>query len=648
MSTYSRSYPVSIDFIKNQHTSGYNPSYFQNLKIPMKSSSYIAPKVLHVSGAIGDRLQHQLKNPNKDIREAAVTELERRIIKMQGRCPSNIIDDLKIRDFQLDPSVMSQYLAGPGIYDHSFQDGVSCLIDAMISTNPDDPSSDIRLRKWITDIKRIGKPSAEGLAFKLQNGNYPLYVIKVASNPKYDTLAHEAVVGMGAINRIRDRIPNFVHTYAAFSCSPPILDTSGNVVSWCPKDTVSKNTSITYLVLENIDNATPLSSLASSLTNDEFLQIYLQLLNALNVAYKEFDYTHYDLHSDNVLIQTLPYTVSIPLYNPRGGLLYIKTTRLARIIDFGLSHIYLQGQHFGKFGYEYYNLDPESSFPMYDAYKILLSSYWNSLKNTSTGITDIVRKIYSFFNEGYSLEQRISYHNTNLNTDYFQPSTNLKSITFDFLILYILDNFVDLSSPESFIVKYQPTDAIATICHDKCVTWNTFIKSIFDKTRLPSTLTDYCHAITAIDKLSNPQYKQSLKLWLKQFDTQKTYFHEKHIFHQNINSYIKELNTVKLDTVNHPNFNTFLYSENIYKLIRIRSAFIDSTLWVTSVICAFNSHIIPPNVSHDITNILKLISAIRHRINSYRSIIEYNINYAFLYNIFFDDDITTCHNLLLS
>lgn len=619
--------------------------------------AFAPPKVICVPGSIKDRLGEQLKNKNRETRGAAVTELERRITQMQGRCPSDIVDDLRIRNFQLDASLMGEYLAQPGIYDHSFQDGMGCFIDAMVSNNPEDLIPDLRLRKWITNIRRIGGKSAEGMAFLLESGSYPLYVIKVTADPSDDTLAHEAVIGMGAINTLRDRIPNFVHTYGAFRCSPPILDASGNVVSWCPSrgngelsgpSSYNKDSGITYLVLENIDNAQTLASLSHTLTREEFLQIYLQLLNALNVAYKAFDYTHYDLHASNVLIQTLSYTVSVPLYDPRGGLLYIKTNRLARIIDFGLSHIYLQGQHFGKFGFEFLNLDPESSFPMYDAYKVLLSSYWYSLSNmkntSSNAITEIVGQIYSYFNEGKSLNQRLAERDNDTNNDYFQPSMNLKSVTFDSLMIYILDNFV---SP-SFVAKDQPSDAIATVCQDRCVNWDTFNKSVFDQSRLPNTLTDYCQAITAINKLTDAKYKQSLNTWLKQFDLDKAYTYERQVFLDNLNSNIDQLNSLQLTTVNDPNFNTSLYAENVYNLIRVRSAFLDNTLWVTSVICAFNSTASLSKVNNDITSLLKSTTSVRDRINNYLSIIQYNRDNASLYNIYFDVNTVAAHNILLT
>jgi len=199
--------------------------------------AFAPPKIICVSNnKVGnERLGDNLKSPDILIREGALRELEKRIIKMQGQCPSDIINNLKVRTFQLDATLMGEYLALPGIYDHTFQDGMGCLIDALISNDENNIYPDLRLRRLITNISKIGAESVEGMAFQLQSGQYPLYVIKVPTNPKYDTLTHEAVIGMGAINTLRNRIPNFVHTYGAFRCFPPIIDRSNNVVSWCAK-----------------------------------------------------------------------------------------------------------------------------------------------------------------------------------------------------------------------------------------------------------------------------------------------------------------------------------------------------------------------------------------------------------------------------
>ncbi|CAH6418460.1 Protein kinase [uncultured virus] len=938
--------------------------------------AFAPPKDISIKGAETD-LGSQLRSDDQSIKKKAVMELERRIITMQGHCPNEIVDTLRMRSFQLDAMLMSEYLKQPGIFDHEFQDGMGCLIDALVSS--EDLLPDQRLRQWISDIRRIGEASNEGMAFKLQSGQcslyksscYPLYVVKTPADPNDDSLPHEAVIGMGALNTLRDKVPTFMHTYGAFMCPPPVIDNSGAVIAWCPANVSGQLSNVTYLVLENINDAESFAKLAPTLTPEEFLQIYLQVLNALNVAYKAFDFTHYDLHPGNVLIQTLSYKVAIPFYDPRGGVMYIKTNRLARIIDYGSSHVYLQGQHLGKYGFSNVGIYPESSFPMYDAYKLLLGTYWYALNTgPNTGIigkegitsvlTPVVNKIYTFFTDNPSLEQRMKNRDDNAYNDYFQPDTSYKKVTFDDLILHIINSFsapvpsmknkqsfdptvtlpniqptiqpnipkvpkiptyierapintadvyvpptinfgqqqviipnagdiavpsnssitplnipvassnisitqptisslldvnprpnvyipsildptptvpvvqpnpvpkfyvssildvdqpnmsgqqnltqqyapaptqqeiinqidqfdpaiiqtnptiiqtntnkvstrlmdagttvtsvpisksvvqpvyvnvgapgspsVKIQDPEqleiirkvtrsevwnptarpglfidenkqssdptllnysrnpsesqeinrsvrstqteesviavglrennvilpassvrgqtyggllSFLVKDQPEDAIMTICQDKCVNWDTFNKHIFDRIKLPATLTEYCQANMTIDKLTDKTYKDNLKSWLSQFNLEHAYIQERNEFVSELNAIIAETNNITLLTVDDPAFDLTTYEDNIYRLAAIRSRFIKVSLWVTSAICAFNSNKNLNIISADIQEIFRGANAVNTRIGDYAKVLRYNIDVASNVGVNFTQNINSAHFIIL-
>jgi hypothetical protein len=582
----------------------------------------INPKSINVGTAVSNTLRDELSSPNIYTRELAVAALEKKIITMQGHCPDDTVDTLRVKTFQLNPETMDQYLDGPGIFDHNYQDSMGCLIDAMLSKESAIP--DARLRRWITDIKRIGEPSSEGMAFKLQSGAYSLYVDKIANDPDEDGLPHEAVVGMGAINNLRDRIPTFVHTYGAFMCSPPVLDEQGNVLSWCP----AKTNTTTYLVLEDIDNSVTLTSLAWDLTESEFLEIYLQIINAINLAHKEFDFTHFDLHANNVLIQTFNYDVSVPLYKPDGTTVYINTRRLARIIDFGMSHIYLQGQHFGNYGLEPYGVDPEGSFPIHDAYKILLSTYYHSLTRSEkghilsemdqSGISSIVDMIYSFFGEGITTSTRIKMKRENQN-DFFQPSELHKPLTLDSLISFILTNY----NP-GFISSDLPDNSVLTVCNDKCVNWNKFIQQTFDQTALPATLEDYCEAHVAIDKLSREPNKGDLIKWIDQFNIRNAYDSERIKKTYVINQCIDELNGIKLSNIADPTFDHGIYENELKKLIVVKSKIRDLLMWISAVTCAFSRNHDLSYVSRDLSSFMRGLTDIKTRINDYREIIKRN------------------------
>ena len=608
----------------------------------------LAPaKNINVDAASTITLKEQLKHKDVLVRETALKILEKRIIMMQGKCPDNIVDNLRVRIFQLDTSMISNYLNDSGRYDHSYQDGMGCLIDALISNDGILP--DIRLRRWITDINRVGGASAEGMAFKLESSSYPLYVIKVAADADNDTLPHEALVGMGALNKLRDRVPTFMHTYGAFMCAPPVLNSEGQVISWCP----SKTNSITYLVLENIQDAVSLKSLAWDLNDSEFLQIYLQILNALNVAYQEFDFTHYDLHDNNVLIQILPYYVSVPLYLQDGGIYYIKTRHLARIIDYGMSHIYLQGQHFGKYNLEYAGVDAESSFPMHDAYKILLFTYASSLqrnspgnrpeRRTSSGFSNVANGIYQFFNENKTIDTRVIERQQNSRGDYYQPSESYKNITFDDIISFIISSY-----QMDFITSEIPIDTINTVCNDICLGWNEFTQHVFSQSRLPTTLEDYCQAEMAIDNLSNNRNKSELQKWIRQFNVENAYNSEKDTILNKLNTAILELNNVSLLTTNVSSFNYETYKQNLQILVRIRSQLLNVQIWIAATVCAFNRKSILSYISDDIKQILKGLNEAKARLIDYQNIIKFNMGSASNAQDTFTQEIDLLHDIIMT
>ncbi|PWG73572.1 hypothetical protein DF186_22380, partial [Enterococcus hirae] len=75
------------------------------------------------------------------------------------------------------------------------------------------------------------------------------------------------------------------------------------------------------------------------ITKEFVMRVYFQIVMALAVEYHEFDFTHYDLHAGNVLIQATPGNrfYLIP-YTFEGRTVYIKTNVIVKIIDYGLSH----------------------------------------------------------------------------------------------------------------------------------------------------------------------------------------------------------------------------------------------------------------------------------------------------------------------
>lgn len=217
-------------------------------------------------------------------------------------------------------------------------------------------------RKYLTDVRLIGAASERGYAMsvgivdKIDNA----FVIKVDkdTNGAYSrhTMRHEVVAGL-ILNSLRPIIPNFAYMFGSFECGGPILtlknnnnsdnvealDIDGNVEpkieSWCRGGEIQ-----TYAVYENINHSMSLKDYVKTCSSQQYMDILIQIMFALKVAYERVGFTHYDLHYDNVLVRS---------YEQEGFYIpydeyYVEATKIATIIDYGMSHVYYNNVESGK------------------------------------------------------------------------------------------------------------------------------------------------------------------------------------------------------------------------------------------------------------------------------------------------------------
>ena len=543
---------TTVGFNDRVTTVGFNDRVTSNESGLVNIVPAFAPKKeFSVRGGLTDQLGYRLKSRDPAVREEAMEALERLLIRMQGRCPDDIVTNLKVRTFQLDPESIRGHLSDDGLFDHNFQDGLACFVDAIVS----DP-----------DVKRI-----------ITDQTLFLNKVPTPSN----NLIHEALVGLGALNTLRDRIPNFMHTYGVLFCSEPNVE-------GC----------ITTLLLENI-NGKPLSELIRTVTSEEFLQIYIQIVNAINVAYKEYDFTHYDLNGKNVIIQELPYFISIPIYGPT--ITYLKTKLLARITDYSSSHIYLQGHHFGRFGFEDSGVNPEAGAPLYDVYKLLL---WSAYYNTT--FKDTLQSIYNFFGEG-NLDTKVHEQRT---VDYYQTDT--------------LNDFLDYiihTVPTRFITPSPEVDTILTVCETNCMTWSTFNQTLFNLNELPKNINDYVQSLKAINELSVHSYQANLLKWINQFDLDTIYDYERNLFVSDLNSSITTLNDLEF-IQNQPDLK--IYHQKLLTVLQLLNKLQNNRNWIISVQKLSPSNNIKELVQNDLNTIKETWGMIRNRLCELKTTMEHN------------------------
>lgn len=219
---------------------------------------------------------------------------------------------------------------------------------------------------------RLLSSGVHGYAFRVQIRDQATpFVIKTNKNPKDDDdLLHEEAAGLLVLNYLRSRVPNFSYVFGGFHCVYPTIDPNGKV-QFC---TDNKNQSIMqYVLYESVPGRSWTDWLTSPSVN-EFVQNYLQVMYALAIAHREADFTHYDLHTSNVIMRPMDHLIAVPIPTEKGREEYIVTDTIPTIIDYGSCHYYLDGHHLGKNGMQEFGMQSDTSFPLFDAYKLLCSS----------------------------------------------------------------------------------------------------------------------------------------------------------------------------------------------------------------------------------------------------------------------------------
>lgn len=242
-------------------------------------------------------------------------------------------------------------------------------------------SKNFIIRNYIENLY-VKSESTSGLAMNAQflgnNGQYDTQFVIKAPKPysDVDDTLHEYFVGVYGTNRLRSLIPNFAFVLGGFKCSPPYYDKLTNtnkVLTFCQNN----KEQVYYIIYENVRNSVPLSKYLRVCTFKQFLNVFVQILFALQVAYENIDFTHYDLHTDNVLIRKLDKEIILP-YIIKNKTYYLKTDVIATIIDFGRSHIKYENKSYGYYGVAL-GIYSENAYPMQDIFKILLFSLFDSV-----------------------------------------------------------------------------------------------------------------------------------------------------------------------------------------------------------------------------------------------------------------------------
>lgn len=181
--------------------------------------------------------------------------------------------------------------------------------------------SDVVLEK---DLKETNPGTVYNALYK---GKTKVVVKTQLADNMFDEVLHEGITGLYAINNLRPLTRCFSMVHSVY------FNVDKSIVIY---DRVEGKTLFDHLGLKNQKRVS------------DAKQILLTLLIGLNIAHHQIDFTHYDLHSNNVIVRTL--SVPMPVTN---GCKRLFTTRLLPvIIDYGRCHVKIGGQSYGAIGFE--------------------------------------------------------------------------------------------------------------------------------------------------------------------------------------------------------------------------------------------------------------------------------------------------------
>jgi serine/threonine protein kinase len=237
------------------------------------------------------------------------------------------------------------------------------------------PYLDSRINSILKRIRPASSTdSAQGFALLSDFKEHPnLFIVKTTrgdTDKDNDNTLFEYFIGTRALNSLREYVPNFCYTVGMFRCEG-FNNPSGFISDFKRGNTKICKTggNVNYVVYETIPGPTLSKYLEN--VNSRLYGYFIQIVLALQIAYERFGYTHYDLHTGNVILRKLPEPIDIEYVV--GGKTYVvlQTDAIATIIDYGFSHFQYGGVQLGGNDFPEYSIIPTRCSGGFDVHKLL-------------------------------------------------------------------------------------------------------------------------------------------------------------------------------------------------------------------------------------------------------------------------------------
>ena len=265
---------------------------------------------------------------------------------------------------------------------------VFCLFNTLFSTTSEKktrglPFLNESITKYIKKMELLVHTGEYGNIYKTEFFSPNINIIIKFAQEKINIpgMLKEYYVGLESINKLRYLTPVFVYTLGAFYCSESISDKSGTIIEnplvnkselFCGKRKFPSET--LYILYENIEGNTVDSMLENNtITFNEWLILFFQLLLGLEIAQREIRFTHFDMHCSNVMARECNSEESYDIN------LDMKTYKVSNpkfipiIIDFGSTTTFVENNSIGSYrsnqgGHKHFMV------PGHDMYKFIVYS----------------------------------------------------------------------------------------------------------------------------------------------------------------------------------------------------------------------------------------------------------------------------------
>lgn len=236
----------------------------------------------------------------------------------------------------------------------------------------------VPIQKWAKKMRKVEVKSSESTVYLSDILDDISVIIKSPKNKyQYSDLIREYYIGFTEINKLRYYVPNFMYTIGAFLYPEQKKKSAFVIYEKIPGDSLEK------LIKEQ------------RISFSQFLNIFIQILFALEIGQRNIRFCHFDLHTGNIIIRPIskPFTYTVVLDNTRYDITAVDYIPV--IIDFGMATVTNNSRTLGSYYFSQYGM---MSYMVQgaDMYKLLFYSLLHSRK---TNLHQQILNLFTFYGQ---------------------------------------------------------------------------------------------------------------------------------------------------------------------------------------------------------------------------------------------------------